>query len=341
MENKETPSPGNLPRRDFIKKTAAAAAAVAATPFLRTPVYGQNQAPSANVAGANNRIAVAIIGVGFGIGQNHLLGIHEKSNENNAVVAAACDVFNKRRDFAKEKAELKDADVHVDYRKVLERKDIDAVLIATHDPNHEPITLDALDAGKHVYCEKPMTRYLDEAFKVYDKVKRTGRVFQVGSQGCSAAGWHKCAELINAGKVGTLVWGQGYYCRNSVGGEWNYDIETESTAANIDWERWLGTVKKRSPFSPEHFHRWRKYYRYCAGLLGDLVPHRLHPLMLASGNPQFPVRVCSIATKNVHSDLEKPAPEREVPEHVQLLAEFPNGYMVTITCITVNEKSQG
>src|SRR6516162_1108802 len=142
MEKNVTPSPGSLARRDFIKKTAAAAAVVAATPLLRTPVYGQNQAPSANVTGANNRIAVGIIGIGFGIGQNHLVGIHEKSNENNTVVAAASDVFNKRRNFAKDKASLKDSDTYVDYRKLLERKDIDAVLIATHDPNHEPITLD-------------------------------------------------------------------------------------------------------------------------------------------------------------------------------------------------------
>jgi predicted dehydrogenase len=342
MENNPTSASGGLPRRDFIKKTAAAAAAVAASPLLKTPVYGQDQAPSANVAGANNRIAVAIVGVGFGIGQNHLLGIHEKSNENNTVVAAACDVFNKRRNFAKEKANLKDADLYEDYRKILERKDIDAVLIATHDPNHEPISLDALDAGKHVYCEKPMTRYLDEAFKVYDKVKSTKKIYQVGSQGCSAAGWHKCADLIKAGKLGTLVWSQGYYCRNSVGGEWNYPIESESTQENIDWERWLGPVKKRAPFSAEQFHRWRKYYPYCAGLLGDLVPHRLHPLMLASGTPEFPVRVSCIGTHNVHSDLAVAGqPEREVAEHVQFLAEFPSGYLITITCSSVNAKSPG
>src|SRR5215472_1803859 len=124
MEQNAASSPGGLPRRDFIKKTATAAAAVAATSFIKTPVYGQDQAPSANVTGANNRLAVAVVGVGFGIGQNHLIGIHEKSNENNTVVAAACDVFNKRRNFAKEKAGLKDSYVYVDYRKLLERKDI-------------------------------------------------------------------------------------------------------------------------------------------------------------------------------------------------------------------------
>ena len=101
MENNSTPPSSALPRRDFLKKTATAAAAVAATPLLRTPVYGQNQAPSANVAGANNRIQVAIVGVGFGIGQNHLKGIQEKATENNTVITAASDVFSKRRDFAK------------------------------------------------------------------------------------------------------------------------------------------------------------------------------------------------------------------------------------------------
>jgi predicted dehydrogenase len=340
--NKEQNSPGIVSRRDFIKKTSTFAAAVATTSFLKTPVYGQTQAPSAGVTGANNRIAVAVIGVGYGIGQDHLRGIHKNANENNVVVAAASDVFNKRRDWAKQEAELKDADVFLDYRKLLERKDIDAVLIATHDPLHEQVTVDALEAGKHVYCEKPMTRYLSEAFRVYDTVKKTGKVYQVGSQGCSAEGWHKCGQMVKDGKIGTLVWAQGYYCRNSVAGEWNYAIEPETSAANVDWEKWLGPVKKSTPFSAEDFHRWRKYYRYCAGLYGDLVPHRLHPLVIASGNPEFPVRVTSLGTHNVHADLAvSGTPEREVSEHVQLLAEFPSGYMITITCSTVNAKSPG
>ncbi len=343
MNNESLPSASaHGTRRDFIKKTSTLAAAVAVGNLFKTPVYGQNQAPSANVTGANNRIAVAVVGVGYGIGQNHLQGIHKAASENNVVIAAASDVFNKRRNWAKETAGLKDADLFVDYRKLLERKDVDAVVIATHDPMHAQISMDTLESGKHVYCEKPMTRYLDEAFRVYDTVKKTGKVFQVGSQGCSAEGWHKCGEMVRAGKIGQLVWAQGFYCRNSVGGEWNYAIEDESKAENIDWEKWLGPVKKRGPFSAEEFHRWRKYYPYCAGLLGDLVPHRLHPLMLASGDPQFPVRVTSIGTKNVHADLAVAGqPEREVAEHVQLLAEFPNGYLITITCSSVNAKSPG
>jgi len=343
MENNATSSAGGLPRRDFIKKTATAAAAVAATPLFKTPVYGQNQAPSANVAGANSRIAVAVVGVGFGIGNNHLTGIQEKCTDNNTVVAAACDVFKKRREAAQKIASLKDGDVYVDYKKLLERKDIDAVLIATHDPMHAQITMDSLEAGKHVYCEKPLTRYLGEGFKVYDTVKKTGKIFQIGSQGCSAGGYHKCAEMIKAGKLGQLVWANVWYSRNSLNGEWNYPIEDETKAENVDWERWLGPVKKRDPFSPEEFHRWRKYYQYCAGPLGDLAPHRLHPVLLATGNPEFPVRVCSIGTKSVHIDQAGPikSPEREVPEHAQLLAEFPSGFSLVVTCCTVNAMTPG
>ena len=336
------PPAGGDSRRTFIKKTATAAAAVAATGIIKTPVYGQSSAPSTGrVIGANDRIAVAVIGVGYGIGKNHLEGIHKNASQNNIVVAAACDLFSKRRDWAKEKAELKDSDVYSDYKKLLDRKDIDAVVVATHDPWHAPISIAAMESGKHVYCEKPMTRYLGEAFKVHDTVKKTGRIFQVGSQGCSAGAWHKAAQLIQAGKIGQLVWGQGYYCRNNKKGEWNYAIEKESTPENIDWNTWLGPVSKR-PFSADAFHRWRKYYPYCGGLLGDLVPHRLHPLMLATGKPEFPTRVTSIGTRHVHTDRKTPGtPERDVPEHVQLSAEFPNGLLLTVSSSTVNAKSDG
>ncbi|MDB6067888.1 MAG: hypothetical protein JWR26_4096 [Pedosphaera sp.] len=337
------PSSGLGTRREFIKKASTAAAVVATANIFKTPVYGQSQAPShGRVIGANDRIAVAVVGLGVGIGQNHLQGIHDKASENNVVVAAVGDLYSKRRDWGTKTAELKEADGYSDHRKLLERKDIDAIVVATHDVWHAPITIDAMEAGKHVYSEKPMTRYLDEAFRVHDTAKRTKSVFQVGSQGCSAVGWQKCAELISGGKIGTLVWGQGYYCRNSIGGEWNYSIDTESSPTTIDWARWQGSVKKKVPFNADYFHRWRKYYPYCAGLLGDLVPHRLHPLVLASGNPEFPVRVSCQGTKNVHADKNTPeTPERDVPEHIQLIAEFPSGYMLTITCSTVNAKSPG
>jgi predicted dehydrogenase len=330
-----------VPRRDFIKKTATAAAAVAATSLFKTPVYGQGQAPSAGVTGANNRIVVGFIGVG-GQGFNaHVRQVKSHATENNVAMAAVCDVWSKRVSDAKEFIGG-DCQGYDHYPKLLERKDIDAVVIATHDPMHAPITIDALNAGKHVYVEKPMTRYLDEAFRVHDTVKKTGKILQVGSQGCSAAGWHKAAELIQAGKIGTLVWGQGYYCRNLPKGEWNYPIDVKATAETIDWKQWLGSVNKQIPFNADHYFRWRKYYPYCAGLLGDLVPHRLHPLMVATGKPEFPARVVAIGTKNVHTDKNTDGtPERDVPEHIELIAEFPSGLSLVVAASTVNSKSPG
>ena len=122
--------------------------------------------------------------------------------------------------------------------------------------------------------------------------RRPGRSSRSVRRAVRPAATASARELIKAGKIGTLVWGQAWYFRNSLNGEWNYTIENETTAENIDWERWLGPVKQRDPFNAQQYHRWRKYYRYCAGPLGDLAPHRLHPLMLATGNPEFPVRVC-------------------------------------------------
>src|SRR5271165_6363168 len=121
MNSNETSS-ASATRREFIKKASTAAAVVATANMFKTPVYGQSQAPSpGRVIGANDRIAVAVVGVGKGIGQDHLQGIHHNASQNNVVLAAACDLWNRRRDWAKETAGLKDADLFADHRKLLER----------------------------------------------------------------------------------------------------------------------------------------------------------------------------------------------------------------------------
>jgi len=338
MDNKE-PLTSGVPRREFIKKTAAAAAAVATTSLIKGKAYGQ--APSQGVAGANNKLVLGFIGVGRqGFGA-HVRQIKLHMSENNVAMAAVCDIW---KDRVKEAIDfIGDGCQGYDhYEKLLERKDIDGVVIATHDPMHGRISMDALNAGKHVYVEKPLTRYLGEAFQVHDTVKKTGKILQVGSQGCSAAAWGKAGEMIQAGKIGALVWGQGYYCRNDPKGEWNVVLDDRATAESVDWKQWLGQVKKDTPFNREHFFRWRKYYPYCAGLLGDLIPHRLHPLMLATGKPEFPSRVVSIGTKNVHPDkLTDGALERDVPEHLELIAEFPSGLTLVVAASTINAKSPG
>ncbi len=311
-------------------------------PYPSKKALAKNRVPSVNVTGANERIAVAVVGIGWASGQNHLEGLCEKAKANKVVVAAACDVFEKRRAKAVDIAKLKASDIYLDYRDILERKDIDAVLIATHDPLHAQISLDALDADKHVYCERPLTRHLGEAFAVYDKVKSSGRVFQVGVQSCSAGGWQKSAELIRAGKIGALIWSQGAYCRNGGQGcEGGAKVEKESIASAIDWGKWLGPLKPR-PFNAVHFHQWRMYSDYSAGLLGSQAPQRLHALMLASGRPEFPVRVSCISGHRFQSSDRSFRPDPgQVPAHVQVLAEFPSGHALTLTCSWVNSNSRG
>ncbi len=328
-------------RRDFIKKSATVAAAVAATGFLRTPVYGQATAPSANVVGANSKITLAFVGCGAQGMNAHIRGILQDMKANNVVPAAVCDLSKTRRADAKKA--IGEAGVTVDeyeeYQKVLDRKDIDAVLCATVDHWHKRVTCDSLTAGKHVYVEKPMTRYLDEAFEVYDTVKKTGKVLQVGSQGTSDNKWHKAAEWIKAGKIGPVVMLQGSYMRNSPKGEWNYPIFPWASAQDINWNLWHGDqIKTHKEFSTDDYFRWRKYYAFCSGLLGDLLPHKLHPYLLASAATEFPSRVCCIGSQKFASDKGTAGtPPRDSAEIVQVTADFPNGMTLNMTSSSVNE----
>lgn len=317
-------------RRAFIKRTAALAALASTPAILRTPVYGQSQSPSANVAGANSRIVIGVIGTGKQ-GTEHLKLFKRLASEQNVAVGAVCDLYEKHLNGAKQFTGLADKDGYKDHRRLLERKDIDAILISTVDNWHAPCTLDALDAGKHVYCEKPMTRYAPEGWAVYDKVKSTGKVYQCGSQYTADPMVHKVAGWVKAGKLGPLVWAQGSYCRNNKNNsEWTFPVDKDATPQNLDWVRWQGKAPQL-PWDPERYFSWHKYYAYNSGILGNLLSHRFYPLMLATGNPEFPRRVVCTGTRKVSTD-------REITDTTHVLAEFPSGLTFLIVGTTVNEQ---
>ena len=329
--NKNVEPSKNETRRTFLKKTVTVAAGASAASFLRTPVYGQNQAPSpGSVLGANNRIAVAYIGTGSQ-GTAHIRHQQTAAAENNIVQAAVCDVYQKRLDAAREKIGLPEKDAYRDHRKLLERKDIDAVVVSTVDNWHADVAIDAMNAGKHVYGEKPLARYLGEGFAIYDTVKKTGKTFQMGSQYCADPMVHKAAAWIKEGRLGPLVWGQGSYCRNNPkNSEWTYPIDPDANETNLDWKRWLGKAPQ-IPFNPEHYFSWHKFYAYNSGILGNLLPHKFLPLMLSTGNPEFPRRVTCTGTRKVSTD-------REITDTTHLLAEFPSGLTLIVAGSTVNEQ---
>ena len=340
MDKNQLSKAGGDTRRDFIKKAATAAAAVATTNLFKTPVYGQTQAPSTGrVIGANDRIVIGFVGLGNQGLNSHLKPMLQNAQANNIVVGGVCDVSKHRIEEAS-KAVGGSVKTYEDYKKLLEQKDIDAIVCSTVDHWHARVSVDSMNAGKHIYVEKPMSRYLDEGFEVYDTVKKTGKVFQVGSQGCSDMKWHKAAEWINEEKIGPVVMSQGSYMRNTPAGEWNqYKIQEWCTPEDLNWAMWMGNqIKLKKEFSADDYFRWRKYYPYCAGLLSDLFPHKLHPYMLATGNPQFPVRVACIGTRKVETDRLTPDTRlRDSPEIAQLIAEFPSGMVMHITSSTVNE----
>lgn len=319
-------------RRSFLKKTAVLAAASAAPSVLTTPIYGQNQAPSANVLGANSRVQLGIIGMGKQ-GTNHLQRIKANAAQWNVNVAGVCDLYQKNLDAARTFAGLTEKDAYRDHRKLLERKDIDAIVITAVDNWHGPCTLDGLDAGKHVYCEKPMTRYAAEGWAVYDKVKSTGKIYTCGSQYTADPVFHKVADWVKSGKLGPLVWAQSSYCRNNKkNDEWEFPVDKDANPSNLDWERWQGQAKKL-PWGEEAAHRyfsWHKYYEYNSGILGNLLSHRFYALMLATGTPEFPTRVVCTGTRKVSTN-------RDITDTTHVLAEFPSGLTFVIAGTTVNE----
>lgn len=318
---------GGETRRSFLKKTATLAAAVSTPAFLQPTVYGQ--APSANVIGANSRIVLGVIGVGSQ-GTTHLKMFQREASEQNITVGAVCDLYQKNLNAAKKFAGLADKDGYAEHQRLLERKDIDAVLIASVDNWHGQLSLDALDAGKHVYCEKPMTRYAAEGWDVYDKVKSTKKIYQCGSQYTADPVIHKVAQWIKDDKLGPLVWAQGSYCRNNKkNSEWTFPVDAEANPTNLDWNRWLGKAPK-IPWTPEHYFSWHKYYAYNSGILGNLLSHRFYPLMLATGNPEFPRRVVCTGTRKISTD-------RDITDTTHVLAEFPSGLTFVIVGTTVNE----
>jgi len=336
-------------RREFLRNAAITAATTAAAAGVaKSSVY--SLAPQ-RVLGANDRILIGHVGVG-GQGMTHVRLLKENATEglkNNTQSIAVCDLYVRRKKEAQNFLGLKDTQAYDDYRKMLENKEIDAVFIATSDNWHAQIALDAMNAGKHVYIEKPMCKTLEETFALYDITKKTKRILQVGSQGCSDQKWHVAGKLVREGKIGKVVMAQGSYCRNGKIGEWNYydihkDAGPQATGdAYVNWDMFR---KGEGPaeWDPDRYFRWRKYWAYGNGIMGDLFPHRLHPLMIAmnlpiAGNAGFPIRVASLGGIYVQKvNPETGKPDREVPDFTNVIIDFAEDCSLMLLGSTINEQ---
>jgi predicted dehydrogenase len=334
-------SGGKLGRRQFVKSALGAGVALgAASPT----VFAQEK-----VQGANDRLQLAVIGVG-GRGRYLLRWVMETGGQMvppapppwapppkppdprlAARVVAVCDVYEKRK---REAQTFSGADGTLDYRRVLDRKDVDAVIIATPDHWHARMAHEAMARGKDVYLEKPVTHTVEEARQVAEAVRRTGRVLQVGSQTTSSDQWWKARKAIQDGMIGDLVQSQGSYHRNSEEGEWNWKIDPEagpqgSGESFVDWKMWLGEAPER-PWDADRFFRFRKYWDYSGGIATDLFYHVMAPLNIAWGEAQFPHKV--MASGGVYAFKD-----REVPDTFALLAEYPKGHSLVLSSSMAND----
>ena len=323
---------GPVDRRDFLK-TAGGVGMSLGLAKASFAARGSRAVQSNRVLGANDRINVAAIGVG-GRGTYVARTFKNYGEKHNACqIVAVCDVYEKRKH---QNAEFHKVDGYLDYREVLARQDVDAVIVATPDHWHAKIALDAMDHGKDVYLEKPMCHTNEEIKQLVNTVKETKRVLQVGSQTTSADQWWKARKAIADGMIGQMIMSQGSYHRNSTEGEWNYTIEPDAGPDGkgdnyLDWKTWLGSAPKR-PYDADRFFRFRKFWDYSGGIATDLFYHVVSPLNICWGEAQFPTKVMASGGIYIFKDT------REVPDTFNLLADYAAGHTLVLSSSMANSQ---
>lgn len=315
-------------RRDFMRHSGIAA--TAGTVALRSGgkvLWASSPGPAS--VSPSDKVRLGVIGTGA----RALQDTYSFTVTPGVELVVACDVYRDRLIRAKELFGEK-LETTGDYRKMLERKDIDAVLIAVPDHWHKKMIIDAMDAGKDVYCEKPMTYTIEDGSEIIEAEKRTGRILQIGSQWVNSPLTELAKKWIDEGRCGQITLVKAWENRNTPSGAWFYPIAPDGNEETIDWKSWLGPAPQR-PFDARRYFRWRCYWDYSGGLQSDLVVHHLNTLHFLM-NEIYPR---SAITYGGSYRWKKIYPETEVPDVVQTLFEYPNfTYNVSLT---LNSSSQG
>ncbi len=297
-------------RRNFLKTTGAVAAGLST---LSAKSFGR-------VLGANERINTAILGCGHITNVIHVPALLSLVNENKVGIIGVCDAQLSRAQAFRDRIQAEGgmtAEVSQDYRDILKIEDVDYVTIGSPEHWHHRMIIDALDAGKHVYVEKPVTHTSEEAVEVVAKAKRTGLKVQVGVQGMSDDSYATAYEAIREGKIGQVIHAQIEYCRfhGPERGPWRRDIDPDMPKPeDLDWEAWLGPAPQR-PWDPRRFVEWRNYRDYSGGISTDLFVHRITRIIRACGLT-VPIRVVGMGGIYVWPD------GRELPDNIEMIAEY-------------------
>ncbi len=273
--------------------------------FLITPAAAKSR-----ILGANARIRTGIIGAG---GRGKYLTAQFK--EIGAEMAAVCDIYEANLQGGLKEAS-KGAKPFHDYKKLLDDKSIDAVIVATPDHWHARMVIDAVHAGKDVYVEKPMAHKIDEGFAIIKAVRETKRVVQVGMQRRSAELFLEGKRIMDSGQLGEIRLVTSSWYNNQSG------FRQAQLAGNLDWKQWLGTAPDRPP-DPVRFFNWYYFWDYSGGLLIGQAAHILDCIQWFM-NSKEPVAVtCTGGKPNL--------PGAEVPETASVAIEYPENYLATFT----------
>ncbi len=319
-----------ISRRNFVKGTTAGVAASVATL--------KNAASSVRAAGSNERLRIGVIGAGnrgFNALTKRLVGLRKKGR--NIDLVSVADVYSVHRqrfvDYIKEQTGLTPK-TYVDHQELLAQKDIDAVVIATPDHWHAKITIDALKAGKDVYCEKPMTHTVAQAKQVVNTWKSSGRILQVGVQSSSSPVWDMAREMITSGKLGKIVQFQTECFRNGrMGMSRHNKITKEMTPKTVDFKRFLGVEEgfhEEVPFDREIFGQWRCYWAFGYGMYSDLFVHRVTGMLKATGL-RSPGRV--VGGGGIFMEYDN----REVTDVASIIADYHEAVQGVVSSTMVSE----
>lgn len=321
--NFQTMEKNNISRRQFAARLAASAAGIAT--FGST--LGMSAKSYSRILGSNERMKIGVIGCG-GMANHHMRALLEMKESDNVEIASVCDIYMKRLDQA---GELTGARAFRNYQDILEDKDIDYVLLATPEHWHYQMTLDALDAGKHIYVEKPMTHTIGQAREIATKVAGSNLKLQVGVQGMSDNSYETAHKMIREGALGKVVMAHIDYSRNYVNDFWvNKPDPSARPGVNLDWEAWLGPAPKR-PWDPDRYFSWRRYWDYSGGIATDLFIHRVTRIIKSLGLT-YPDYVVSTGGKWNFADSAA-----EIPDTHNIMADYPEKITVMLVSSLAND----
>jgi predicted dehydrogenase len=300
-------------RRKFIRNLGGTAVLLSAGPLSGFGSDKKNEEP---VISYNQKVSsgdkIRIAGIGMGIMGNQ--DVDSALKIPGIELVAACDLYSGRLERVKEKYG-KDIYTTKDYREILNRKDIDAVIIATSDNWHARIAIDAMNAGKSVYCEKPMVHKLSEGLEVISTCDKTKKTMQVGSQRVSSIVYRKAKEIYKSGIIGQLNCIEASFDRQDALGAWEYTMPTDGSPQTVDWDRYIAGTPK-TPYDAKKFFWWRNYRDFGTGVAGDLFVHLLSGIHVLTDS-KGPEKIFASGQIAYWKD------ERDVPDVMVAIMHYP------------------